>query len=672
MSRLIRLHRYKNNELKEMALPGLIADKLNLSEDIIKRILDMQKNLLGKKNVLNLIQNNKEEDEESEKRISFSMKSAPTPEDKQAKEMFQFLKNNKFKRTISNRKLKKPLELFENLSQMDERENKKRLKQDSYNPHKLDFLKDYDNINRSKSRLSRLNSHKGKTYLQSISESDSQDSMSAISKRSRVLGNGMEKEFGNYLGINNTFVLKSKKSISRAKGKQFQKRFSFMPNQLQMNQLRALRGNGKNSQAGKERLRKRKTIGAIDEDGVSRKSNNNSKKNSKTVYKKEKPLKSAEVQKKFSNTKSTNKKKKSLLNDYLPRDDSVPKKVNRNKKNSIGKNSIDKQKYPKNITPVKKKGRNVVNKNKNKKKKFDKPKKVTTKKDSLKKNNKKNNMKIKLNGVAMEEDDLKKSMRSDSLLSSGGSLDENPNININIRQSTSIGVPLLKIPERKPIVSRKKLLTMNNQSNIFESVEVPDNNLMTPSFPLNRRFTVNSTDIKEELNKEKGERSSKMTESLHMIDEIIENKKDLKISSNKVIFSLNSKTASKDYKESSFKNYFNLKSRNYSIKEKHHFNDNTDSIATTVKHSMISSNVGYLNTSNLIRRNTNETSRNSASKYGKKKLILLNSHITKKLEIDEYEPYRENRKNLKDTSNDFISVIDFHFKSKISSTKYFN
>ena len=664
-SRLKRLNRYKNNELKDLVLPSLIANKLDLSEDIIKQILDMQKNLL-KKNHLNLYQNGKI-DNDIEQKSSISLKSAPPPEDKEAKKMFLFMKNNKLKRTLSNRRLKEPLEFLANRSETNIKKNKNNLKK-----KKLDFLnilpyKDDNDDNKSRrSRLSRMSSRNGRSYKQSLSDSeDSNDSISAISKRSKIMNNDISpQEFGQLLNATTSIILKSRKSISKPKEKMFRKRFSFMPNMSQGNDLRRFKGNNKSNTPVKNRLRKMETINVAPKKS---KDKNSKKKKNSLNYNKERNLDLGKNTRKISKTNASNKLKKNGLSDYLPRDDSVVKKTRRKTGRPVNGKAIDKTKYKaeKNITPKKYKNPKVTKE----KKKFDKSKQPLKKQKTNKEI--KNEMQIKINGIVMEEDELQKSMRSDSDLSSGDSIGDLNNKNTNLKKSSSNNFPLLGIPKRKTIKSRKKIL-ITHQNNPFEvTQEGPNSNITTPSFPIDRRFTVNSTDIKEGLTGIKGDRSSKFSESLEMINEITENRKGLKISSNKQIFSLSSRKGAKSYEKSSFKNYFNLKSTTASTQEQNlEFSEFMD---TTMKQSTLSVNMEYMRASNFQRKKTNES--NVLSLYhkpGKKKRILLASHVNKMIELDEFEPRRKKRKNMLNTSNDFINLFPVNTQNpKMNSRRYF-
>lgn len=628
----------------------------------------MQKNLLDKKNNVNLYHVDKEENGSDQMSV-LSMRSAPPPEDKEAKEMFEFMKNNKFKRTLSNRRLKKPLEFHPNLSQIELKEKKNKFGSLASGFLNLDSYKNNKRVrSRSHLRNSRAFSRKGRTYLQSISESDYNDSISALSRRSKTFNNDMPpKEFGKFLNVTKELLLKSRKSISKPKDKLSRKRLSFMPNSSGVNELRAFRASSKNNKNGG--MKKRKTINIFP--NVEKKSNVN-----KTPIKKKNSLNTnknnqleTERVRKMSKSKTTKKLKESWLKDYLPRDDSVDKRHKEHTKRIPDKKFIDKTKYTADKTVVTKKYKKPSKKNG--KKKADKSK-VKASKPEKEVKPVMEVMQIKINGVAINEENLKKSMRSESILSSDSPLDEVENKDTNPKQSSSNNIPLLGIPKRKTIVSMKKMAHLTSLKNIPEqNLSKSETNISTPTFPIEIKFTGDPSNIKENGKEPIEDKSGKLIESLEMIEEDNENTKGHRISSNKVLLTLNSKRMPKKLEQSSFKNYFHLKSIN-NLPQEHRVSEFSELFNTTGKFSVLSGNRSHNNSSNYFRQNTNESVKSPINaKTGKRRTILLNSHTPKITNIDESEPYREKKQNLVNTSNDFISFVQFSKDAELNSTKFF-
>ena len=625
-------------------LPNLIAAKTNVSADLIRQILDMEKGLLKKQNPVKLFKPDRDESQESNKQKS--TKSLPPFQDDSSKDFLKQIKNSTFKRSYSGRKLKKPLEFIKHLSKKELPELKKRNKRQGFGDlslksiSNLDFLKSLEKNKLNKFATS-VKKNNLKDYLESIDESKNSYSMtnSKISKQNDVI---ME---GAFTKLTKTFfkpeplpILKSKTSNTKKKTnkKGFKKRNSDAgPNNKYNTNL--LAKNVKKSSTTKNKITS----------NIGFRSKKNKSQPKKNNLPSKKPIRRNSKDSKISNL-SSKKTKQSTANKNKA-------KVLANGKNLSSNGSKVDKKQKKVTFP--------------KTKKYDPQSKI--KKWSNEDKKQKRNSTISAPDGSLFKKDTDEHKIDDSF---SYETDEDPFADEESKDSTikelnKNEIPTLPVPKRQ---SMRKLLAVQNNAEkkdekIFEfekrnSKDPTD--LITPSFPVNRRFTAESSEIRDLLGKPN---LKSMSSNLAIIQE---NAGKNEISSNKLIFSLESKKPQISLKQSTFNNYFLLEScsdleSQDTIKKDLHNNGVILNQSELSKKTSIDSSTMMMKSSAFVKKNITESQFSIARKATKpkKKRVLLNSVIKKYYDLEETEKKTMNNKMFLDTSNENINLQQFAMKS---------
>ena len=181
--RLKEIEDEKNATIAEAMLPSLIAAKTNVSADLIRQILDIEKGLLKKPDPVKLFKPDREESEESKKYKS--ARSLPPFQDDGVKDFIKQMKNSVFKRTVSGKNFEKPLELIKHFSKkelpaLQRNRMKSRLDFSLKSMSNIDFLKSQEK-NKLNLKGKSVKKENLKNYLESISESEVSHSISKSS-----------------------------------------------------------------------------------------------------------------------------------------------------------------------------------------------------------------------------------------------------------------------------------------------------------------------------------------------------------------------------------------------------------------------------------------------------------------------------------------------------------